>query len=260
MDIKCRDGGIWPLSYWLMCGSLLLSYSCSSAEESPLISYSPWTGLHSWHPASCVTTTLFWSQLIHKITRGSEDDRCDPNPAVVSEIFPLTPLPLRSEALYWMSCFTQDAENHPQILKYGPSWKLTSAGLSHLPWNAPDHKSTHDKGGARTGQLCMAKSWNQLLLSKIKVIFNLTFDGSTAELCLPKLMESFLDHEVTTSFMLLFQSSLRICNLQANQSQDLLCMMEWNCSLDCELCGQEALQSIQVLQGLHWRTCKVSGQ
>lgn len=49
------------------------------------------------------------------------------------------------------------------------------------------------------------------------------------ELCFPKFMGSFLDHEVTTSFMLLFQSSLIICNLQADQSQDFLCMMEWNC-------------------------------
>lgn len=87
--VKYRHGGIWPLSYWVMCGSLLLSYSCSSAEEGPLISYSPWTGLPSWHPALHVTTTLFWSQLIDKITRGSEDDRRDPNPAVVSDNLPL---------------------------------------------------------------------------------------------------------------------------------------------------------------------------
>lgn len=60
-------------------------------------------------------------------------------------------------------------------------------------------------------------------------------------------MESFLDHEVTIDFVL-FQSSLRVCNLQADQSQDLLCVMECDCWIDCELCGQEGLQSIQVLQ------------
>lgn len=206
--VKYRHGGIWPLSYWVMCGSLLLSYSCSSAEEGPLISYSPWTGLPSWHPALHVTTTLFWSQLIDKITRGSEDDRRDPNPAVVSDNLPLDFSALEVWGFVLNELLHSGCWNHPQVLKYGPSWKLTSAGLSRLPWNATDHKSTHDKGGARTGQLCRAKSWNQLLPSEIKVIFNVTFDGSTTELCFPKVMESFLDHEVTTGFMLLFQSSL----------------------------------------------------
>lgn len=135
-----------------MCGSLLLSYSCSSAEEGPLISHSPWTGLPSWHPAPHVTTTLFWSQLIHKITRGSEDDRCDPNPAVVSEVFPLTSLPLRSEALYWMSCFTQAAANHPQIPKYGPSWKLMSAAIFHeMPLITRAHMTLGSFAGLRVG-------------------------------------------------------------------------------------------------------------
>lgn len=91
------------------------------------------------------------------------------------------------------------------------------------PHSSQEHT---DKGDARTRQLCRSKSGNQSLHSESKVIFNLTFDGTTTELCFLKLMESFLDHKVTTSFMLLFQSSLRLCNLQANQSQDLSCMVE----------------------------------
>lgn len=62
-------------------------------------------------------------------------------------------------------------------------------------------------------------------LWKSKVIFNLTFADSTTELCFPKVMEKFLDHEVATVFMLSFQPSWGVCDLQAYPSQDLLCLL-----------------------------------
>lgn len=173
---------------------LLLTCSCSSAEEGPLISYSPWTGFPSWHPASHVTTTLIWGQVIYKITRGCGDDRWDPNPAVVSDHLPIDFSALEIRGFVFNRPLHSGCWNHPQILNYSPSWKFRSAGSYHLPWNATGHKRAHDKGGARTGQIFRAKNWKQSLPSEIKVIFNLTFDGTTTEFCFPEVMESFLDH------------------------------------------------------------------
>lgn len=137
MDIKCRHGGIWPFSYWVMHVSQSLSYSCSSAEEGPLISYSPWTELLSLNPASHVTTALFWSQLIHKITRGSVDDRCDLSPAVVSD-----DLPLDFPALDIWS-FVLNELLHSGCWKPPPDTKNWSLLEAHICWFKPSSMKHH---------------------------------------------------------------------------------------------------------------------
>lgn len=133
--------------------------------------------------------------------------RGDSNSAVISEDLSLdfSFFKIRCfvlNGLLWSGCW-----NCPRMLKYGHSWKLMSAGLSWLLWNATDHKNIHNKGDARTGQLYRTKRGNQWLSSEIKVIFNLTSTDSATELCFLKLMENFLDHEVTNIFMLSWSPS-----------------------------------------------------